>query len=261
MGLLQLIGPQEQSESDAQVLRRVSLVAAQLGRAILLRHEQELLMRSERMAVLGQAMGAMLHDLRTPLSAVASSVESMATAEAPEVRREHADRAGRSLEHVERMVQEVLAFARGQREVVADRLTLASFVEETRELLELELSRFGATLEIQGDCAGTGRFDAGKIKRVLWNLARNAGQAGAKKFTWKLERAGEYLVFECADTGPGIPQEMNGRLFEPFASHGKPKGTGLGLSMAKKIVDAHCGRIHVKSDLGRGTVFRIELPS
>lgn len=261
LGLLQLIGPLQQAEGDTQVLRRVSLVAAQLGRAILLRAEHEQLMRSERMAVLGQAMGAMLHDLRTPLGAVASSVQSMAETDAPEPRREHAQRAARSLEHVERMVQEVMAFARGQREIVTDRLALERFVEETRELLEPELSRFGATLEIQGDCAGTARFDAGKIKRVLWNLARNAGQAGAKKFTWKLTREGEYLVFECADTGPGIPHEMSGRLFESFASFGKPGGTGLGLSMAKKIVDAHCGRIQVKSDLGRGTVFRIELPS
>jgi len=162
---------------------------------------------------------------------------------------------------VERMVQEVLAFARGQREVMADRLPLSRFVEEMRELLEPELSRFGASLEIEGDCAGTARFDANKIKRVLWNLARNAGQAGAKKFTWKLAREGEYLVFECADTGPGIPEELSRRLFEPFASFGKSHGTGLGLSMAKKIIDAHCGRIHVKSEPGRGTVFRIELPS
>ena len=261
MGLLQLIGPQQQSEPDSQVLRRVSLVAAQLGRAILLRHEHEQLMRSERMSLLGQALGAMLHDLRTPLSAVGSSVEIMATAEAPELRREHAERAGRGLEQVERMVQDVLSFARGQREIVPDRFPLSRFVEETRELLEPELLRLGATLEVQGDFEGTARFDAGKIKRVLWNLARNAGQAGAKKFTWKLEREGEYLVFECADTGPGIPHEMNGRLFEAFASFGKPRGTGLGLSMAKTIVDAHCGRIHVKSGVGRGTVFRIELPS
>jgi two-component system sensor histidine kinase FlrB len=260
MGLLQLIGF-ESSEADSAVLRRVSLVAAQLGRAILLRNEHELLLRGERMAQLGQAMAAVLHDLRTPLTAVGSSVEIMATAETPEVRRQYAERAGRGLLHVERMVQEVLAFARGQREIAADRVPLPRFVEETRELLEPELSRYGATLEIVGECAGSARFDPGKIQRVLWNLARNAGQAGAKKFTWKLERAGEYLVFECADTGPGLPHELTGRLFEPFASFGASRGTGLGLSMAKKIVDAHCGRIHVKSDLGRGTVFRIELPS
>jgi len=259
MGLLQLIGF-ESSESDSSVLRRASLVAAQLGRAILVHHEHAQRIRSEQLLLLGGAMDAMLRDLRTPLAAVASCVESLAGAAAPEVRSEHAARAGRSLEHVERMIQDVLAFVRGQREVVADRLPLERFVKETRELLEPELASFGTALEIHGECAGTARFDARKIQRVLWNLARNAGQAGAKTFTWKLEREGEYLVFECADTGSGIPQEISARLFEPLANFGKARGTGLGLSMAKTIVDAHCGRIQVKSDLGRGTVFRIELP-
>lgn len=259
-GMLQLVGPVAFSDADAIVQRRVTLVAAQLGRAVMLRREHDQLMRSERLALLGQSAGAVLHDLRTPLTAVASCVEVMAGAQEPEVRRDYAQRAVRSLEHVERMVQEILAFARGQREIAIDRLPLSRFVEETRELLEPELARFGATLEIHGDCEGSARFDSSKIKRVLWNLARNAGQAGAKKFIWKLERAGEYLVFECSDTGPGIPQEMDGKLFQPFVSYGKATGSGLGLSMAKTIIDAHCGRIHVKSSADSGAVFRIELP-
>lgn len=259
-GMLQLVGQEAFPEADSVLQRRVGLVAAQLGRAVMLQREHERLMRSERMALLGQSASAVLHDLRTPLTAVASCVEVMASAQEPEVRRDYAERAARSLDHVERMVQETLAFARGQRAIAANRLPLARFVEETRELLEPELARFGATLEIHGDCEGSARFDPGKIKRVLWNLARNAGQAGAKKFIWRLERAGEYLVFECSDTGPGIPQEMDGKLFEPFASYGKPSGSGLGLSMAKTIIDAHCGRIQVKSDADSGAVFRIELP-
>jgi signal transduction histidine kinase len=260
VGILQLVSTLTFAEADDVVLRRVSLMGAQLGRAIMWRRERDHLLRNERMLLLGQSVGAVLHDLRTPLTAVASCVEVMASAQEPEVRRDYAERAVRSLEHVERMVQQTLAFARGQREVAVDRLPLSRFVEETRELLEPELARFGATLEIHGDCEGNVRFDPSKIKRVLWNLARNAGEAGAKKFIWKLERAGEYMVFECADTGPGLPRELEGKLFEPFVSHGKPASSGLGLSMAKSIVDAHCGRIHVKSNVGSGTVFRIELP-
>jgi signal transduction histidine kinase len=260
VGILQLVSTLAFAEADDVVQRRVCLVAAQLGRAIMWRRERDHLLRTERMVLLGQSVGAVLHDLRTPLTAVANCVEVMASAQETEIRRDYAERAVRSLEHVERMVHEILSFARGQREVAVDRLPLSRFVEETRELLEPELARFGASLEIHGDCEGSARFDATKIKRVLWNLARNAGQAGAKKFIWKVERAGEYMVFECSDTGPGIPQEMDGKLFEPFAGFGKPSGSGLGLSIAKSIIDAHCGRIHVKSDQGNGTVFRIELP-
>jgi|GEM_PF-5160087 len=260
VGILQLVSQLAFGAPDDVVQRRVSLVAGQLGRAIMWRRERDHLLRNERMVLLQQSVSAVLRDLRTPLTAVASCVEVMASAQEPEVRRDYAERAVRSLEHVERMVHEILSFARGQREVSVDRLPLSRFVEETRELLEPELGRLGATLEIHGDCDGMARFDAKKIKRVLWNLACNAGEAGAKKFIWKVERAGEYMVFECSDTGPGVPHEMEGKLFEPFASHGKAAGSGLGLAMAKSIIDAHCGRITVKSEAGNGTVFRIELP-
>ena len=75
-----------------------------------------------------------------------------------------------------------------------------------------------------------------------------------------MKRENDSIVFECADTGPGISKEMEGKLFESFASHGKTEGTGLGLAMAKKIVDAHRGAISCRSTPGRGATFRIELP-
>ena len=136
------------------------------------------------------------------------------------------------------------------------------FVTAVREMLLPETEQYGATLVINAEYTGTARFDESKVKRVLFNLARNACQAMGQggTFTWTVRRSGELLVFECSDTGPGIPKEMEGRLFETFASHGKVDGTGLGLAMAKKIVDAHCGQITCLTSSGQGTSFRIELP-
>jgi signal transduction histidine kinase len=259
-GVLQAVQPSDLPDSEHTILRRLGLVAAQLGRAIVLRREREAIVRSERLNLLGQSIGAIMHDIRTPLTAVSGYIDVMAGAESPELRREYAERAGRGLAQVEHLVQDVLAFARGQREVLATKVQLGPFIEDVRELLKPELERAGASLEVIADYSGSARFDENKLKRVLWNLARNAVEAGAKQFTWRCARTGEYLVFECTDTGPGMPAAMEGKLFEAFASHGKIAGTGLGLSMAKKIVDAHCGRIQVRSEPGRGTVFRIELP-
>ena len=106
------------------------------------------------------------------------------------------------------------------------------------------------------------RVDESKIKRVLFNLARNACQAmgAGGTFIWNVTREQDTLIFECIDTGPGIPREMQGKLFESFATHGKLDGTGLGLAMAKKIVDAHCGAISCTSAPGQGATFRIQLP-
>ena len=62
----------------------------------------------------------------------------------------------------------------------------------------------------------------------------------------ELKREHERLLFECADNGPGIPWEIEGRLFESFTIRGKPDGTGLGLAMSKKIAEAHCGTIECR---------------
>jgi signal transduction histidine kinase len=229
------------------------------------RLEREAGERAERLTLLGHSVGAILHDMRTPLTAVGGYVELMADEDSAATRKEHAARIGRALEHMERMTQEVLSFARGQREVLIAKVYLHKFVEEVREMLVPETARFGVTLEIDAKYDGAARFDESKLKRVIFNLARNACQAMAPlgrggSFRWTISRDGETLVLECSDTGPGIPKEMEGRLFESFATHGKSEGTGLGLAMAKKIVDAHCGRIGVTSAPGRGATFRIEIP-
>jgi signal transduction histidine kinase len=253
-GVLQLVASRELPAGDETILRQLVLVAGQLGRAIMLRREREQQLRTERLAQLSDSLAAIQQELHTPMLAVAGYVDIMASADAHEVRREYAERIGRGLQHIERTVDEVLAYARGQREVAVNSLSLARFVDETRELLEPELSRFGASLGVQADYLGSARFDASKLQRVLLNLARNAGQAGAKKFLLKITRYGEYLVFECSDTGPGMSAEDRALLFDPTRTR------GLGLAIAKTIIDAHCGHIHVKSDSGHGTVFRIELP-
>jgi signal transduction histidine kinase len=139
-------------------------------------------------------------------------------------------------------------------------VALDRFVEETKELLEPELARFGAVLDVKLDYAGNARFDAGKIRRALWNLARNAAQSGAKKIVWQFARTGEYLVLECCDARPGVPSDLTARLLDALAGQSAWNEAGMGLAIAKKIVDAHCGHIQVKSDTGHGTVFRIELP-
>lgn len=264
IGLLQVIHSGERSDGeDETMLAQLALVASQLGRGIVLHRDRDAGERAQRLAILGHSVGGILHDMRTPLTAVGGFIELMATEESPSVRKDYAARAGRALENMESMTQEVLAFAKGQREVLIRRVYLDKFIAEIRDMLVPEVSRFGVKLEIVTQYDGLARFDENKLKRVLWNLARNAceamGQGGT--FRWTISHAAEQLIFECSDTGPGIPKAMEGRLFESFATHGKASGTGLGLAMAKKIVDAHCGRISVTSSPGQGATFRIEIPS
>jgi signal transduction histidine kinase len=120
----------------------------------------------------------------------------------------------------------------------------------------------GRDIEVELDLGydGTAHFDEQKILRVFHNLARNAAEAmpdgGHLRLGCVVE--GDDLVLSITDDGPGIPEEIQGRLFELFAS-GRRGGTGLGLAIVRKIVDDHRGTIAWTTG-PRGTSFHIRLP-
>ncbi len=105
------------------------------------------------------------------------------------------------------------------------------------------------------------RVDAGALKQVILNLFINAQQAmdASGELMIRTARQGEYAVIQVNDTGRGIAPERLATLFQPYHSS-RSGGMGLGLATAKKIVEAHQGRISVHSELGRGTSFTISLP-
>jgi len=104
-------------------------------------------------------------------------------------------------------------------------------------------------------------MDEAQIKQACLNIIKNAVQAmpdgGLLTVTTKL--AGDEIVMSFADTGPGIPREQLGRIFDPFYTT-KDRGSGLGLMIVHKIVTDHDGRIDVESDPGRGTRVTLTLP-
>lgn len=261
-GLLELVDRVDSHADEDWVLRMASLVASQLARGIVVRRDREEGQRAERLSLLGHSVGAILHDLRTPMTAIGGFAELMALEDDAAQRADYAQRIERALAHMETMTQEVLAFARGRREVLVQKVYMHQFIEAVREMLLPETQGFGVQLVVNAEYDGAARFDESKIKRVLFNLARNACQAMGQggTFTWNVRAEAGSLVLECCDTGPGIPKEMEGRLFESFATHGKSDGTGLGLAMAKKIVEAHGGSIACVSTPGQGATFRISLP-
>jgi signal transduction histidine kinase len=100
--------------------------------------------------------------------------------------------------------------------------------------------------------------------RVVHNLARNAAEAMADRggkftITVKREKQPRALLVTFADNGPGIPKELEHRLFQSFATSGKKGGTGLGLAIAKKIAEEHNGTIVVHSTRN-GATFELRIP-
>ncbi len=130
------------------------------------------------------------------------------------------------------------------------RSALRRIVERTpdRDLVKLGLAEGLPEVYADPDLMG----------QVFANLIRNAVEAGADRIEIRTERNGEKVEARVRNSGPAIPPEILGRLFQPFVTT-KAKGAGLGLALCKKIVTAHGGEIKV-SNVDRGAEFEVRLP-
>ncbi len=243
--------------------RLAVLLAGQVGRALLRRQSQEEIERKARLATIGQMLSGVLHDLRTPLTVVGGYAEMLTTEEDATLRQEMASQILNQLQHISTMQQETLAFVRGEKSVFIRRVFMHVFMKELTEQLQQEFAATPVELKVLTGYTGAARFDETKMKRAIFNLARNAIDAMPEggRFFLSVEREGDSVVFRARDNGPGIPREIAARLFESFVSSGKKHGTGLGLAIVKKIVGEHGGSIEFKTQVGKGTSFELRFPA
>jgi signal transduction histidine kinase len=262
LGALELLDKDAPGFGDDD-LKLLSLIAGQASRAIELGRAKEERQNQDRLASIGQIVSGVLHDLKTPMTIVSGYAQLMAACEDGDERGQYVDQILKQFDQMGSMTREVLAFARGESKVLVRKVFVHRFLEEIATHLKHEFAG-KVSLAIDGAFKGAAFFDEQKMLRVVHNLARNAMQAlqprGGGTFTVRTAMDGSAFVLEFVDDGPGIPAEMEGRLFELFASSGKKDGTGLGLAIVKKIVDEHGGQVGCTSVPGQGTTFRVVLP-
>jgi signal transduction histidine kinase/putative methionine-R-sulfoxide reductase with GAF domain len=242
----------------------IELLTANASTAIRLQLSREAREREERLTTIGRLLSSVIHDLKTPLTVISGYVQLMQNSNDHAQREKFAENVLRQFDLIGAMQREVLEFARGEKSVLVRKVYLQKFFEDVRDQLEADLARRGIELVLDIQERGTARFDESKILRVVHNLARNAAEAmgtGGGKIIIKVTRdkADGTLVISFQDTGPGIPKEIEHRLFQSFVTSGKKGGTGLGLAIVKKIAEEHGGTISVQSS-SRGATFRLRLP-
>jgi len=262
LGAIELLNKREGSGFDDGDMRLLTLIAGQASRAITITRNREERLLSERLASIGQMMSGVLHDIRTPMTIVSGYAQLMATSEDVKQRTHHAELILKQLDLMSAMTRELLQFARGESNLYIRKVYLQMWLPELCQQLERELAGKHVELHVDARYKGLAYFDENKMFRVISNLARNAAQAmeAGGRFTITVDTEDPELILTFSDTGPGIPEAMlGGRLFEAFATSGKPDGTGLGLAIVKKIVDEHEGRISYKTS-SAGTHFRVALP-
>lgn len=224
----------------------LQLIAANVSTALRLFLANEERERTARLTSIGRLLSQVIHDFKTPLTVISGYVQLMQNAEERDLRSEYAQKALRQFDVLSGMQREVLEFARGEKSIFVRRVYMHKFFGEFRQLLAQQVDGRAIELEMDIDNKMVARFDEGRVERALHNLTRNAIEAmaarGGKLRLEAREDNGDLLIV-VQDTGPGIPPEIQGRLFQSFVTSGKKDGTGLGLAIVKKTMDEHGGTV------------------
>ncbi len=215
----------------------------------------------------------MSHELRTPLNAILgfSRMLSDDTRLANE-QRASLDIINRSGEHLLRLINDVLEMAKieaGRLQLASASFDLGDLVRDLMELMQMRCEEKGLQLQLDQSSAFPRfiRGDEVRLRQVLLNLLSNAvkfTELGSVTLRLRTSgQAGERLLIEVQDSGPGIRVEDRDLLFKPFvqlSEEASRNGTGLGLSITHQFVQLMGGHISVDSEPGKGALFRIDLP-
>jgi signal transduction histidine kinase len=260
-GWIFLAGGTDLSPEAQGLLSILSGQAATTLRNIQLLEER---LQSERLSTIGRMISTIVHDFRNPMTAIrgyAAMIEEVDLA--PDKRRECAHLVVEETDRLNAMIDEILEFTRGgPRRLQRTAVTVEELMAKLRRLLEPDLASRGIRFAADLGYTGAISVDVDRMLRALLNIAINALDAMETGGTIEVRSRGsnEHVEIDLADSGRGIPEELQPRIYEPFFTHGKPRGIGLGMSITRKIVEEHGGRILLASEVGRGTTFTVCLP-
>ena len=232
-------------------------------------HSQRLLERQEKLVTLGTLAAGIAHEIRNPLTSLKARLYTLEKhLQTVPAARKDTDIIGAEISRLERIVQDVLSFARPS-DPTLETVAADALLRDVQGLMSPNLERRGVQLVVESNTELHIRADSGHLKQVLINLVRNGAEAidGTGTITLRSRAARapvaagetEAVILEVSDTGKGIPPEVEKRLFDPFFST-KETGTGLGLAIAARIVERHGGTLQYQTRPGHGTTFGVVLP-
>ena len=226
------------------------------------RLEREVRMQ-DRLAAVGRLSAAIAHEVRNPLTSIAGSASLLA--EMPDLSDEHRrllQIVTRESERLNNIITDFLAYSRNKQYKFAN-VDLIPLLEDTLTLLEHRMQAQNTGITIVRSYAAQKTqvlADGDRMKQVFWNFCENAVRAMKKggTLTVSIDEMEHEWQLSFADTGPGMSPQMVEKIFEPFQSQFEG-GTGLGLAIVYQIVQAHEGKVFVRSKPQQGCTFVLRL--
>lgn len=229
-----------------------------------LRRIEQRLLHSEKLVTAGQLAAGIAHEIGTPLNVARGRVELALS----NLSNEHAEADNHRLvidqiDRVTRLIQQLLDYVRPAPALVRE-VDLAQSLHAVRALLAPQAARRGVALDVElAPEPSLLETDPDQVQQIIVNLALNAIDACNKGglVALRTKRRADAVVVEIADTGQGIPREIQKQVFDPFFTTKKRgQGTGLGLWVVAQLVRAQSAEIELDSAAGRGTTVRVTWP-
>jgi signal transduction histidine kinase len=218
-----------------------------------------------RLAALGEAVAKINHDLRNMLTAAQMASDRLAASGDPQVA-QALPRLERALERAVTLAQNTLAYGRTE-EPPPEPQSLLLRPALTAAGEDAGLTAEGVTLDIAAPERLPVRADPDHLHRILVNLLRNAREAveasgrGTGRVQASASRVSGVVSLRLSDDGPGLPERVQRRLFQPFAGSGRPEGAGLGLAISRELAGLNGGELVLVETGPGGTTFELRLPA
>jgi two-component system sensor histidine kinase FlrB len=227
---------------------------------------QEKVSRTERLGSLGKMVASLAHQIRTPLSTAMLYAGHLRKEHIPDdMRKECADKLLSRLTHLEHQIRDMLVFAKGETRL-AEQLDMPAFFENLKSAAMPILEKHEVVSEWNNASVGHILCNKETLIGACLNLITNSIEAyetskpgGKLRITIRaVDSDSRYACLQVCDDGPGIPQDLESKITEPFFTT-KSQGTGLGLAVVQAVVKAHNGQFSIRSN-SQGTVASILLP-
>ncbi len=222
---------------------------------------REELRRKDNLALMGQMVSFIAHEIKNPLFGISSAAQVLAREAGDDESNQLSSAMLSEIDRLAELLEELLVFG-SKRVIEPIEADPTELVREIATMQRQPMSQRGIALELDLVAPEDGmQFDPARMRQVMVNLVANAVEATPEGGTVSItaRQVDREYVIEVHNTGEPIPEEAQQRIFDLFYST-KPRGSGLGLPICKKIVEEHGGRLEVCSTADEGTTFVVGVP-